>query len=310
MTWVTGLTFSPLTGYTVPAKEVKVGKMGTLYVVDVPTGNLEDTTLRAVRVLREVSLILAQDISWAEGFLAHWGIDTPLAGCVEGESEAGERVVVGVESLLEALQHTDVALLCETERPSSSARVQRVVRAAVERDFPVVSVPGPSAAVTALILSGLPADGFVCLGFLPQRVAERRELLAFVAAERRTLVAFVMPDCLLPALHDVADTLGDRPLCMAKTHDGLDGTVWRGRVREAMAQGRPNSLRDEWVLVIGGAEEEPHWPEARVRSELARLLAEGQSRKAAAQQVARACGWRPREVYRLAADEVAQNGGT
>jgi 16S rRNA (cytidine1402-2'-O)-methyltransferase len=273
--------------------------MGTLYVVDVPLGNPEDVTLRALRALREASLVVARDIPRVREFLTRNGIDAPLAGYNESESRDVEEIA------LEALESGDVALLSET-----TPLVYHLVRSAVERGLPVVSVPGPSAAVTALVLSGLPADAFVCLGFLPQRAAERRTLLASLAAEPRTMVAFEMSSRLAAALHDVAETLGDRPMALTQVEGRGKGGVWRGTVKEALAYFEANLPDGQCALVIGGAmEEERRWPEARVRSELARLLAEGLSRKAAARQVAQVSGWRQREVYRLAEEQIARDCG-
>jgi len=279
--------------------------MGTLYVVDVPLGNPEDVTLRALRVLGEASLVVAQDISRAREFLTCCGIDAPLTGCTGNESESKNVE----EILLEALESGDVALLSETKSPAFAFPVYQLVRSAVERGVPVASVPGPSAAVTALVVSGLPADAFVCLGFLPRRAAERQTLLASLAAEPRTMVAFEMSSHLVGALRDVAETLGDRPMALTQVEGRGNWGVWRSTVKEAVAHFAANPPRGQCALVIGGATEERRWPEARVRSELARLLAEGLSRKAAARQVARVSGWRQREVYRLAEERMAHNCG-
>ena len=285
--------------------------MGTLYVVGVPMGSPDDVTLRALRVLRQASLIVAPDARRAQEFLAHYGINRPLTDCrlrtrnkVVGQSVKETREF---EAVLDALTRGDVALISEAEMLPSSGLTYRLVRAAAEQGIPVASVPGPSAAVTALVLSGLPADAFVCLGFLPQRAIQRRRLLASLAGERRTLVAFDASGRLLATLRDVAETLGDRALVLLPAPVTLDGCVWRGTVQEAVARCEVNPPRGECALVIRGAtEEERRWPEARVRSELARLLAKGLGRKAAARQVAESSGWRQREVYRLAAKETAQ----
>ena len=293
--------------------------MGTLYVVGVPMGSPDDVTLRALRVLRQASLIVAPDARRAQEFLAHYGIDRPLTDCrlrtrneVVGQSVKETREF---EAVLDALTRGDVALISEAEMLPSSGLTYRLVRAAAEQGIPVASVPGPSAAVTALVLSGLPANAFVCLGFLPQHATQRRRLLASLAGERRTLLAFEASGCLLAALRDVAETLGDRALVLLRAPVTLDGCVWRGTVQEAVAccevnrevNREVNPPRGECTLVIGGATEgERRWPEARVRSELARLLAKGLGRKAAARQVAESSGWRQREVYRLAAKETAQ----
>jgi len=278
-------------------------------------GSPDDVTLRALRVLRQASLIVAPDARRAQEFLAHYGINRPLTDCrlrtrnkVVGQSVKETREF---EAVLDALTRGDVALISEAEMLPSSGLTYRLVRAAAEQGIPVASVPGPSAAVTALVLSGLPADAFVCLGFLPQHATQRWQLLASLAGERRTLVAFEASGRLLAALRDVAETLGDRALVLLRAPVTLDGCVWRGTVQEAVARcevnREVNPPRGECALVIGGAtEEERRWPEARVRSELARLLAKGLGRKAAARQVAESSGWRQREVYRLAAKETAQ----
>ena len=285
--------------------------MGALYVVDVPLDNPEDVTLRAWRVLREASLIVAQDISRAREFLNGYGIHTPLARCTVDESESRDAEEgLGIESVLEALDGGDVALLSDIKSPAFATPIHRLVRRAVAHGVPVLSVPGPSAAVTALVLSGLPTDAFVYLGFLPQRTAERRTLLASLAAEFRTMVAFAMSGRLPAALRDVAQVLGDRPLAMVQVEMGFDKGVWRGTVQEALSHVEANLPHGQCVLVIGGAVDEVRrWPEARVRSELARLLAKGLSRKAAARQVAQVAGWRTREVYRLAAGDEAHDRG-
>lgn len=268
--------------------------MGTLYVVGIPAGNPEDMTLRALRVLREVSLIVSPDTPRAQKLLAHYGIDTPLAGCAGNEPESDN------------LGDGDVALLLAEGPSGHSTPAWEWVCAAVERGFAVVSVPGPSAAVTALVISGLPTDAYVSLGFLPRRVAERRQLLASLAVERRTLVAFETSGRLPAALRDAAKTLGDRPLALLPVRDEAGERVWRGTLNEAVAHFEANPLPGEWSLVIGGAVgEAARWPEERVRSELERLLAGGSSRKEAARQVAQVSGWRSREVYGLAACTVS-----
>jgi len=275
--------------------------MGTLYVVAMPMGHSEDVTLRAVRVLREVHLIVAQDIPRAQESLACYGIDTPLVAYVESETEnQGGEGFAGTRSVLEMLVRNDVALLFEVETGEGLSFAHHLVRAAVERGLAVMSVPGPSTGATALVTSGLPSDAYVSLGFLPRHAAERRQLLVSLAVEQRTLVALEVSNRLLNILREVAETLGDRPLVLMPLRREPGEKIWRGTVHKAMACFEADRQCGEWVLVIGGAPEETaRWPEARVRLELARLLANGMSRKEAARQVAEAAGWRSREVYRL-----------
>lgn len=281
--------------------------MGTLYVVGIPAGNSEDVTLRALRVLREVKLVAAVDVSCAQEFLTYHRIDTPIIHYAtryarNNRTSRDVKETAGTDFVLEALDSGDVALFFEMERATVSDSAHRLVRAAVDQGFAVVAVPGPVAAVTALVTSGLPADAYVSLGFLPQRAAERRKWLASLATDRRTLVAFQTSINLLGTLHDVAETLGDRPLALSPMRGESGEGVWRGTVSEAVIHFETTPPCGEWVLVIGGATgEAARWPQDRVQSELARLLADGLSRKAAVRQVAEASGWRPREVYRLAA---------
>ena len=278
--------------------------MGTLYVVGIPAGNLEDVTQRALRVLREVDLIVAQDIPQAQELLAYYGIDTPLAGtgCTGNETTSENVKVGGSEDVLERLTHSDVALLSTEGLLGRPDPAWWLVRTAVERGIAVVSVPGPPAAVTALVTSGLPVDAYLSLGFLPQGITQRRKLLGSQAVERRTLVAFETSSRLLVALRDVAETLGHRPLSLSPLRAESDEAAWRGTVDEAAAHFEANPPRGEWALVIGGARgKAARWPEGRVQSELERLLVKGLGRKEAARLVAEVSGWRPREVYRLAA---------
>lgn len=260
--------------------------MGTLYVVGVPARNPDDVTLRALRTLRQIDVIVARDAARARRLLARWDIEKPIA------------ISSDLAAALGALARGDAALFITEEGVADSDR--RLVRAAAERGFEVVSVPGPSAAVTALVISGLPADAFVSLGFLPPHADGRRRLLRALAAERRTLVAFEIAGRLPAALQDLLETLGDRPLALSPIGGAAAEGTWRGTVRQALIQFETAPPRGDRTLVIGGASEEaPRWTEERVRAEMARLLADGVRRKTAARRVAGSSGWRPREVYDL-----------
>jgi 16S rRNA (cytidine1402-2'-O)-methyltransferase len=276
-------------------------QMGTLYVVGMPESNLADVTLRALRVLHEVDLIVALDLTGAQALLAHYGLDTPLV-CWAGSGSQGSSTeeTMGCQGALEALRRGDVALILATSRAASSTSAGRLVHVAVEQGFAAVAVPGPSAVVTALVASGLPTDAYVSLGFVPEDASERRRLLISVATEQRTLVAFLASGHLPAMLRDAAEIMGDRPLALLPISVGAGEGGWRGTVSEAVVRCGTESRRGEWTLVIGGAAGEPsRWPEDRVRSELSRLLADGLSLKEAARQLAVVSGWRPREVYRL-----------
>ena len=268
--------------------------MGILYLVSTPIGNLEDITLRALRVLKEARLIAAEDTRRARVLIRHYEIETPITSYFEGNK------LTKLETVLRALDTGDVALISEAGMPGLSDPGYELIRAAIERGYSVVPVPGPSAPVTALVVSGLPSDSFLYLGFLPRRRSERRRLLAEVAGERRTLVVFEVPHRLRESLADVEAVLGDRPLAVCRELTKLHEEVWRGTIAGARTHFDETEPRGEFTLVIGGApEEDERWDEEQVRAALDELLAAGTSRPAAAQQIASASGWSRSEVYKL-----------
>jgi len=273
--------------------------MGTLYLVGTPIGNLEDITLRALRILEQVNLIAAEDTRRARILAQRYEIETPVTSYFEGNKLAK------LEQVLDALEAGDVALISEAGMPGLSDPGYELICAAIERGYPVVPVPGPSAPATALVVSGLPSDSFLYLGFLPRRQNERRKLLAEVASERRTLITFEAPHRLRKSLADFEAVLGDRPLAVCRELTKLHEEIWRGSVAGARAHFAEVEPRGEFTLVIGGApEEHERWDEERVRAALDELLAQSVSRPAAARRVAAASGWERRKVYRLGLEGV------
>lgn len=268
--------------------------MGILYLVSTPLGNLEDITLRALRTLQEVSLIAAEDTRRARILARRYEIDTPITSYFEGNKLAKLSTVMG------ALAAGDVALISEAGTPGLSDPGYELILVAIERGFPVVPIPGPSAPVTALVVSGLPSDSFLYLGFLPRRPGERRGFLAKVADEHHTLVAFEAPHRLRESLADIEAVLGNRPLTICRELTKLHEEVRRGSVAEARSHFDEVDPRGEFTLVIGGApEQRERWSEERVQEALDDLLAQGLARPAAARRIAAASGWSRAEVYDL-----------
>jgi 16S rRNA (cytidine1402-2'-O)-methyltransferase len=271
--------------------------VGTLYLVGTPIGNLEDITLRALRILKEVSLIAAEDTRRAGVLLKHYDISTPTLSYFEGNKEAR------VKRLLDALARGDVALISEAGMPNLSDPGYELVKVGLEHGHRIVPIPGPSAPITALVASGLPTDRFLYLGFLPRRSAQRRALLKRVAQEPGCLVAFESPHRIRDALADLEHALGDRPIALCRELTKRYEEIWRGTVSKARAHYAKESPRGEFTLVIGGAEEGGRWNEEKVRQAISEQLSQGLSRPQAAREIARISGWSRRKIYDLSLQE-------
>lgn len=281
-------------------RALKEGAVGTLYLVGTPIGNLEDITLRALRVLREVSLIAAEDTRHTRKLLARYDINTPTTSYFEHNKLAK------LDAILSALEAGDVALVSDAGMPGISDPGYELVRAALERGFPVIPVPGPSAMVTALAASGLPTDAFVYLGFLPRRPGERRRTLESLRGERRTLALYEAPHRLLDTLADILDTLGDRPVAIARELTKVHEELWRGTVSGALAHFAERGPRGEFTLIVAGASEPQAWSEEQVRAALSERLAAGWSARDAVADVAAVSGWRRRSLYQIARQITAE----
>ena len=269
--------------------------MGTLYVVGTPIGNLEDLSSRALRVLRQVSLVAAEDTRKTGALFSRFDIHTPLTSYFEHNK------LTKLEAILEALGRGDVALVSEAGLPGFSDPGYELIRAAIEAGVPIVPIPGPVAAITALVVSGLPTDSFTFLGFLPRKSSERRRALEQVVSEKRTLVFYEAPHRLANCLEDIESMLGDRPIAVARELTKLYEEIYRGTVHSAREHFAHGQVRGEVTLVVGGAVENVvAWDEAGVQRALNEAIHHGMDRKEAVRQVTRRSGWPRRDVYRLA----------
>ena len=266
--------------------------MGSLFVVATPIGNLEDVTLRALRVLRDAAVIAAEDTRTSRRLLTHHGIRTRLLSYNE------HNMSVRTPQLLTTLQEGDIALVSEAGTPGVSDPGHQLIVAVLEAGFPVVSIPGPSAVVTALTVSGLPMREFTFLGFLPRRSGVRRRTLSAVSGEPRTLVLFEAPHRLHRTLEDIGSTLSDRRIAVCRELTKAFEEVFRGTVSEAIAHfAEP---RGEFTLVIEGASEAPQGADdATIIREVQRHLNGGSSARDAAAQVAAELKIPRRRVYEL-----------
>jgi len=271
--------------------------MGTLYIVATPIGNLEDITLRALRILRQVGLIAAEDTRSARVLLRHHGIETPVTSYFEHNK------LSKLDAILAALEKQDVALISEAGTPGISDPGYELVCAVLERGFTVVPIPGPSAIVSALAASGLPSGRFLYIGFLPRRTSERRRALGEIAEETSTIIAYEAPHRLLAALQDILAVLGDRRIAVARELTKVFEEIRRGTVSEMLAHFQATSPRGEFTLVIAGKQNTTPLPALsadKVRQRLAELAAQGVPPGDAARLVAVETGLPRRDVYRMA----------
>jgi 16S rRNA (cytidine1402-2'-O)-methyltransferase len=266
---------------------------GTLYVVATPIGNLEDITVRALRVLREVELIACEDTRHTRALLTHFAIATPTTSYHDHNARAR------APELIERLEAgASVALVSDAGTPGISDPGYRLVSGAAARGIPVVPVPGPSAAVAALSASGLPTDEFLFVGFLPPKAGARRARLAELAGVRATLVIYEAPHRVAATLADAVDVLGDRQTVVARELTKVHEEFLRGTLSEVAAALAPPRCRGEFVLLVAGAAEEPVDTSRPVAERVAELEAAGLERMEAIKRVARERGLPKREVYR------------
>jgi len=223
------------------------GHGGTLYLVATPIGNLEDITARALRVLREVDLVAAEDTRHTRRLLEHFGITATLVSLFEHN----ERSRSGM--LVEKLRGGEsVAIVTDAGSPGIADPGYPVVRAAVAEGLRVESVPGPSAVIAALQVSGLPTDAFAFVGFLPVKPGARRRALEELHERRETIVAFESPHRIERCLADLEAVWGERPMALARELTKVHEQVLRGSAREVRAALREDQKRGEIVLVLGG----------------------------------------------------------
>jgi len=270
--------------------------MGTLYLVATPIGNLEDLSPRAVRTLRQVRLIAAEDTRLTRRLLTHFDIHTPLTSYFEHNK------LTKLDNILAALGLGDVALVSDAGTPAINDPGYELVRAALGAGHAVSPIPGPSAPLAALAASGLPTDTFLYLGYLPRRSADRMALAAQVAALPHTLVFLEAPHRLYGALTDLRMVLGDRQVAVARELTKLHEQIWRGTLEEALTYFEQEDPRGEFTLVVAGSgpAEKILWTDKKLLVALKIGLKLGESPSAMAARLAQESGWERRTVYKLA----------
>ena len=266
---------------------------GTLFVVGTPIGNLGDLSRRARETLAAVDLVAAEDTRRTGRLLAGFDIKVPLLSFFEGNERQRLRQIVS-----RLLGGEDVALVTDGGMPSVSDPGFRLVRAAAAEGIEVRVVPGPSAAVAALVVSGLPTDRFVFEGFLPKKAAERMRRLEDLAREPRTIVCFEAPGRVQILLRDLLVVLGDRQVAVARELTKLHEEVLRGRASEVLSRVTDLELKGEVAVVIGGAPAAGAGDVTMLIPEAEALVESGMRKREAAHEVAERHGVSANALYR------------
>jgi 16S rRNA (cytidine1402-2'-O)-methyltransferase len=277
---------------------------GTLFVVATPLGNLEDITLRALRVLKEVDCIAAEDTRHSRKLLAHYGIATSLTSYHDHVERTR------APRLVERLRGGEsIALIADAGTPGISDPGFRLIRAAIDAGVRVVPIPGPSVVIAALSTSGLPTDRFAFEGFVPAKPAARRAFYDGLRGEPRTVVCFEAGRRLADSLRDLAAALGDRPLVIAREVTKLYEDFVRGGAAELVERVADLTVRGEVTLCIGPAPAAaPALSEADIAAAIARLRGEGLHLKAIAKHLAAESGWSARDIYRVGLEHNDADG--
>ena len=220
--------------------------MGTLFLVATPIGNLEDLSPRAIRILREASLIAAEDTRHTGKLLKYFGIETPLTSYFEHNK------LNKLDYILDKLSHGDVALVSDAGMPAINDPGYELVRAALASNFDVRPVPGPSAPISALAVSGLPTDAFLYLGYLPHKKTERRSVVGHVSNVTYTLIFLESPYRIVESLEDLLSILGDRKICVAREMTKMFEEYWRGTLHGSVDYFKSQPARGEFTLVVEG----------------------------------------------------------
>ena len=267
---------------------------GLLYIVATPIGNLEDITLRALRVLKEVHVIAAEDTRHTQTLLDHYGITTPLTSYHEHNERSK------VRSLIERLARGEnIALVSDAGTPAISDPGYRLVGAAIREKLTVVPIPGASAALAVLSASGLPSDRFTFEGFLPASKQERKNKLQALKGETRTMIFYEAPHRLKESLEDLLEIFGDREISIGREVSKLHEEFLRGAVSAILLELAERGVKGELTLVVHGAmAAEFEIAEDQLKAEIGRLIAAGSGAKEIAELIGGRYGLAKREVYR------------
>ena len=269
--------------------------MGILYLVATPIGNLEDISPRALRILREAVLVAAEDTRHTGTLLHHFEIRAHLTSYFEHNK------LNKLDFILEKLAEGDVALVSDAGSPAINDPGYELVQSALVAGFDVRPIPGPSAPIAALTVSGLPTDSFLYLGYLSSRSGERSKTLVQVSSLNYTLIFLESPHRIVDSLEAILAALGDRQICVAREMTKMYEEFWRGPVSGALQYFRSKEPRGEFTLVVAGKVNEGGsiWAEHELLDAIKQELKQDKSAKQISVELAGQSGWNKKEIYNL-----------
>jgi len=270
---------------------------GKLYICATPIGNLEDVTLRVLRILKEADLVAAEDTRKTRKLFSKYQIRTPLTSYYEHNEETRGKVLI--KKLREG---KTVALVSEAGMPGISDPGHKLIRACIEENIDLEVLPGPSALISSLVISGLPTDRFTFQGFLPRKTGERRNLLKKLAGGEETLVFYESPHRLRASLGEILSSLGDRKIAVVRELTKKFEEVLRGSVSEIIKRIEEIKVRGEIVLVVEGSFLKPQLSADFLRNEVFKQMKEGISKKDAITRTSREKKVSKKQVYEAAKD--------
>ena len=271
---------------------------GTLYIVATPIGNLEDITLRALRVLKDVDLIAAEDTRHTRILLDHYGIQASVTSYHEHNERAKAQ-----ELVRQLEKGVNIALVSDAGTPAISDPGYRLILTAITAGARVVPIPGASALTAVLSACGLPTDGFVFEGFLPAKQQQRRSRLQTLCREIKTLIFYEAPHRLCECLGDIGEILGDREMTLAREVTKVHEEFLRGPVSQILQQIAERQIKGEVTLVVRGWDQQTAVSLEEVKQKAHELLAQGMRVKEIAEVLGEKYGYAKKEIYRIAVEQ-------
>ncbi len=264
---------------------------GRLYIVSTPIGNLDDITFRAVETLKKVDYIACEDTEHSLKLLNHYGIKKPLI------SYWSEKEKVRAEEIIQKIKagHS-VAVITDAGTPGISDPGAIVIKKAIQENIDIIPVPGPSALITALSVSGLPSDEFTFVGFLPIKQSQRKRKLLELSSEKRTIIFYEAPHRILQTLYDMLEVFGDRYVTVARELTKIYEEVLRGNFSEVIEKLEQSKIAGEYVIVVEGASEMPKALDEALQ-EVRELMRKGKGRKEAVKIVSELYNLSKKELY-------------